>query len=307
MNGAPNTSIILPGPCQANCEFCYWVQTPAPDGYLGRLAKAVRALPAACRRVTITGGEPTLSPHLRDAIHVLRTARGWDAVVLSTNGARMERLEGLAIDHVNLSRHHHHWRHNEEIFGGPVPDNHDAERIAAELNRRGIDVTWSCVLCDQFGALEQVLAFVEAARRCGASAVTFRADHRHATTERPRELEWTAKRWAVSAGWSCEACRVWRQTIHGMPVYWKASVPEPSVTHGYDYEYVIHPDGRLTADWAGNLDRTGMERWEPEMNRATVVHTPEDWKPSTSDLEAMAAPKHPDGMTQRCGRGRCGR
>jgi pyruvate-formate lyase-activating enzyme len=253
--GAPNVSVILPGPCQARCEFCYWSEQKAATDYLDKLSAAVRSLPSECRRVTVTGGEPTVSKRLAAAVDALRAERDWDAVVLATNGVLLDRHLGLPVDHVNLSRHHYDETRNADIFRGVVPGNFEVERLANCLNERGIDVTWSCVLCDQFADLGEVLEFVSEASAHYASAVTFRADQRSDTTERPKELEWTAASWKVSDKWSCEACRTWRQTIYGVPVYWKASVPEPSIKHGFDYEYIIHPDGRLTADWAGNLER----------------------------------------------------
>lgn len=247
IKGTPNFTIIVPGGCNANCEFCFWKKTETCRGYLNKLVGAIHRLPPEYTRCSISGGEPTLSPYLTSILGVVREGRDWDAVVLTTNGAKLSHYLDSPVDHVNLSRHHYSDQLNREIFGtGSVPDDAMVEKLCRELNVAGVDVTLQTVLCGQFNGQKDVDAMIHYARAVGASAVCFREDQRHESTEPPQLMPAHLK-----AVWSCGACRVWRQLVRGMPVYWKASVSEPSIKHGAVYELIFHPDGRLTSDWAG--------------------------------------------------------
>ena len=266
MRGDPNFTIILPGECQAACAFCYWKQSEKVHNdqreYLSRLRTALRRLPDNFRRVTLSGGEPTLSPVLREVVSTVRAVRDWDAVVLSTNGARLGSFLDLEIDHVNISRHDKHDGRNQELFGtNDLPSTAQLRELAAALNRRGIDVTLNAVLCGQFQDADSLVRYIDFAKEVGASAVMFRGDQRDESTDRPPESLFNGiNNYSTIEKWSCEACMVWRQLIRGLPVFWKASVSEPSQVHGAVYELVCQQDGTLTSDWAGENEWTSGQQ-----------------------------------------------
>ena len=207
----------------------------------------------------MTGEEPTLSPYLKKVVALLRKVRQWDAIVLTTNGAMLNNLHDLDIDHVNISRHAEDDNENRSIFlTRHVPT---LDIIASQvklLNERNIDVTINCTLQGQFdqGGL---FSFLQAMHIIGVSAVCFRKDQRTENTDPPKEMEWFGK---PSQRWSCEACRVWNNIYLGMRVVWKASIPEPSLHYGSVYELIFHPNGRLTIDWAGNHDYNPVRKEE---------------------------------------------
>ena len=260
--GKPNFTVILPGGCNARCPFCYWSQRDDEitdsGAYADALKTAIERLPKEYRRVTLTGGEPTLSPHLGTALDVLRKTREWEAVVLTTNGTGLNEYidhahkGNPAADHVNISRHAATSRESLRVFGAKnAPSDSQLRTYVSRLNETGVDVTLNCVLHGQFTDVrEEILEYVDNAKKLGASQVVFRSDQKLESTAPPYELKAMGD-WKVITRWSCDACMVWRQVIHGMPVFWKASVSEPSVTTGYVYELVLQPNGQLTVDWAG--------------------------------------------------------
>jgi len=124
---SPNFSIVMPGGCNAECSFCYHrsartVERVSSREFVGRLGMFLHALPAQFRQVSITGGEPLLSPALADVLDTIRLQRDrYRHVVLTTNGTRLpEMARHLAgvVDHVNVSRHHYSEAKNLRVFGG---------------------------------------------------------------------------------------------------------------------------------------------------------------------------------------------
>lgn len=280
-NGIPNFTIILPGPCQAKCKFCYWKGEEVADDYMVKLEDALKKLPPQFHRVSLTGGEPTLSPYLQKVVTLLRKVRQWDAIVLTTNGAVIDHLYDLDIDHVNISRHAENDIDNRNIFLTKyVPDLNDLANYINILNEKNIDVTINCTLQDQFKNRESLLCFLTTMHTIGASAVCFRKDQRIESIEPPKEMKWFSE---PSQRWSCEACRVWYNIYLGMRVIWKSSIPEPSLHYGSVYELIFHPNGRLTVDWAGNHDYNPVKEENNNMikitmtNGTTIECTPEEF------------------------------
>jgi len=256
LQGDPNFSIVLPGKCQGSCKFCCWEFKSTPNQYVDRLRRAINRLPDEFKRVTITGGEPTLSGYLGVTVDVLRETRDWDAVVLSSNGAKLGDYTDLQVDHVNLSRHHHDLKKREEIFDAVIPCDMYVMDVIDRFNCSGVDVTLVALLCDQFvnnspdPQGNDIIEFVKYADNLGASAVTFRTDCHKNSTKPPKEMKWVSE-YKTNDRWSCEACRIWTQIIRGKQVQWKAAKAEPSQIHGVPYELIFQQDCKLTTDWAG--------------------------------------------------------
>src|SRR5262249_2470135 len=118
MQDEPNCTLILPGPCQARCRFCVEPVGPAPssnDEWLRLQQRLLEGLPKVFRILSISGGEPTLSPVFERVLEMIARKRKEDPmrfhrVVLTTNAhpASFERhlpAIGNAITHLNISRH----------------------------------------------------------------------------------------------------------------------------------------------------------------------------------------------------------
>lgn len=250
MTTIPNFTIILPGSCQANCSFCYWKEEKASKNYLSQLSKALKKLPSEYTRCTISGGEPTISPHLQDVVALLRKSRQWEAIVLATNGCKLADFTDLDVDHVNISRHHFNDNVNSFTFKTKnLPTTEELVKIIDAFNANGKDITLNAVLSGILSTEDDFKQYIQYAKKVGASGVVFRADQRRQSTDLPEESKLLS--YKLVAGWSCPACKVWKQVVSGMPVSWKAAVAEPSKTIGDVYELVFHPNGKLTSDWAG--------------------------------------------------------
>ena len=258
----PNTTILLPGGCDAKCGFCFWNREGAsirpPQDYLMRVSDLWDALPPQFRCLSVSGGEPTISPWFGRFLAMLgayrRRRNRWDRVVLTTHGGRLAgALEavGNAVDHINISRHAIGTDENRAVFQSPVLSDDDmAELIARVHSETACDVTLNCVVAPDV-TVEFCEQFLRYADGLHADAVSFR---RIAGSVDPTDAERAfVSRYGVVAESRCPVCRGLEQDVDGFRVSWKGSVAEPSLTLGECYEVVIHPDGRAYADWGSTM------------------------------------------------------
>ena len=304
LNNHPNTTIILPGKCQAKCGFCFWNSSDGrikpPSDYIEKLRFILLNLPDKYRSLSVSGGEPTLSPYLADVLDLIGEEdirRKFSRTVLTTNGVRLYSGPWYkidkAIDHINISRHHYDEELNAEIFNTPaLPTAEDIRQFAKKA-----DLTLNCVIPPDFADTEFIFKFISFAKSVNAVAVSFRTQASD-IQKSPVELKFIE---LFSAGSSnnCPVCRGHTQDVLGFQVRWKGSVPEPSITCGKTYEAVIRPDGAVYADWAGNHELVVAKR--PTAPRSHVPHVQPvkavKQKPQSYPSDRCAA---------GCGSGGCG-
>lgn len=96
--------------CNQACRFCF-VSTHLPGVDDARIEAAIAAATEGDRKVTLSGGEPTLHPRLLDFIRLAKS-RSRHGVLLQTNAIRMGEREGYAaalreagLDEVFVSLH----------------------------------------------------------------------------------------------------------------------------------------------------------------------------------------------------------
>ena len=273
----PNFTAILPGKCQARCRFCLEPEGPPPPSSAAWLesfeALVTRELPPTFRTVSISGGEPTLSPVFEPMLRVLaglRPSRRIVRVVLTTNGnakglTKYMDAIGAAVTHVNISRHAADDFANARVFKTHnVPDADQLRDLIAELSRRGVTANLNCVYSQQhaFGRLinddsredlrNDAEHYITFARTVGATSVVFRHDHRVWEPERTTALEGAFADYAEVHRTECESCRVVGKVIRGMPVNFKKSAHETVDLHidSELYELILHSDGALYRDWS---------------------------------------------------------
>jgi organic radical activating enzyme len=273
----PNFTAILPGKCQARCRFCLEPEGPPPPSLEAWLesfeALVTRELPPTFRTVSISGGEPTLSPVFEPMLRILtgaRASRRIARVVLTTNGnakgltKHMDAI-GAAVTNVNISRHAADDLANARVFKTHnVPDADQLRELIAQLSRRGVPANLNCVYSQDhaFGRLltdvsrEELRAeaehYITFARTVGATSVVFRHDHRVWAPDLTTALEAVFADYAEVHRTQCESCRVVGKVIRGMPVNFKQSAHETVDLH-MDvelYELVLHSDGTLHRDWS---------------------------------------------------------
>ncbi len=256
----PNLSIMLPGACNAKCEFCFWNRDQHANNFplmdfAARLALTLDALPRQFAQVSVTGGEPTISPVLNEVMDVLRQRRKrFPKVVLTTNAVRLLKNEDTirgVVDHINISRHHHNDLENLAIFKTKgVPSESDLSKIIKA--DYGADICFNCVVPPTVDA-EFCEAYIEWAR-CYQHIVAINFRIYHNSMEQCATEKKFAKKYGARDVSTCPVCRVMRMTVRGMHVNWKYSVLEPTEHWNGIYELVVQPDSRLTADWAGLLN-----------------------------------------------------
>jgi MoaA/NifB/PqqE/SkfB family radical SAM enzyme len=212
-------------------------------------------LPNAFKTLSISGGEPTLSPVFGQFLVRLSKFRQvnsrFDRVVLTTHGGNLMdwiNTVGCVVDHINISRHDMSDFDNIKIFGtGSIPTNNELRGIIETIHKNtACDVTLNCVVkpdvtvyfCEQF---------IDYAKSLGADAVSFRKE---ASDVLPTFAEYTfAIKYGIKSESKCPVCRGMEQDVDGFQVRWKGSVEEPSITTKGVYEAVIHPDGNIYTDW----------------------------------------------------------
>ena len=62
-----NTTVLLNGRCNADCQFCFWDRNNskiiAPDDYLDKIFNNLKTINGLSNVLSISGGEPTLSKY----------------------------------------------------------------------------------------------------------------------------------------------------------------------------------------------------------------------------------------------------
>lgn len=267
----PNLSIMLPGWCNAKCNFCFWERDQASNKFPQKdfVEKAIQyldALPNEFSQVSVTGGEPTISPVFDDVMQVLHERKNkFHKVVLTTNGVNLKnkrsKLIGI-VDHINISRHHHKDLKNKDIFRTNSMSTTEELMNLCSLDYGHADICLNCVVSPDVTA-KFCETFVDYAKRLkNVAAVNFRIFHNSMDECEAQQI--FENRYGAAHIASCPVCRVARQQVRGMQVNWKYSILEPTQNWNGIYELVIQPNGKLTADWEGvcQVDPSIIEPYE---------------------------------------------
>ena len=274
----PNITILLPGGCNAKCDFCFWDRSFAkikpPMDYSERVWSSIRSLPKDFRVISISGGEPTLSPwftRILGGVTRFRRERVIDRVVLTTHGGNLVPhlpIIGCAIDHINISRHAVGTEANKSIFKtDKIPTDKELETTISRIHAEtSCDVTLNCVVQPDVSAVF-CYDFIKYAKSLGADAVSFRKVASDAT---PTDAEMAfSVAHGIQAQTKCPVCRGMSQLVDGFDVRWKGSVNEPSIETKGVYEVVIHPDGNAYADWGMKVPLE-LESCPPTRLKSTI-------------------------------------
>ena len=251
--------VLLPGMCNARCSFCFGASKEIPTTeqqtlWVSGLRSAFRQATEDYQKLNISGAEPTLSPVFTDTLNAIRAYRHkFTKVVLTSNGFNLSPSTKLrdAVDFLNISRHSHDDYTNKKIFGtNAVPDKEEVGGIIHRANKQGIECSLSMVITGYSTTAEDLINMIKFGKDVGASAIRVRNDFNKGLTASVLEnqfLDYTAVHEDA-----CPACRVKKQIINGMPIYWVLGVPEPSNVVDYVYEVLYNERGKLVLDYAGN-------------------------------------------------------
>jgi molybdenum cofactor biosynthesis enzyme MoaA len=249
-DSTPNFSIVMPGPCNANCSFCDYKAIPISPDFIKNLERSFEILGDKVTQVSITGGEPTISPYLSDVLRLLRKYPKFK-VVLTTNGTQLEtyigEIDGV-VDHINVSRHSTLGVHNREIFGcHSIISNGFLKMLIQCLNISLIDVTLNKVIWVNHDSITEIYRFVDFAHDINATSLCFRKDWNSNTLEPTPTERRMGKKYKEE---KCPVCVSRQYLINGMYVYFKAGLKEPSDIIDEVFEFVYQADGVLYKDWS---------------------------------------------------------
>lgn len=247
-----NFSVVLPGGCNASCDFCFWERslTESPQ-YVNFLGWYLKELKNEVTQVSITGGEPTLSPVFNNVIKVLGRAK-IPKVVLTSNGAnlknKLEKINGV-VKHINISRHDVDDEVNRKVFkSDKIPTEKELIGICEIANSMKIDITINKVVGADYSDENELFNYIEFVKRIGASALVIRKDYSIDTLE---QIPLAQSFKSVFIRQSCPVCITDSYLFKGLPVHIKYSLKEPSFAVDGLYELIYHSDGKLTEDWGG--------------------------------------------------------
>jgi organic radical activating enzyme len=295
----PNFTIITSGGCNSFCSFCTdpYKRKASPD-YLKNVEDVLfNRLPKHFDQISISGGEPTLSPHLTQILGLIKLTNRFRKVVLTTNGAKLkQKIEVIAqgIDHLNVSRHAIGYSANTRVFGTTdIVTDSDLKACALYLNQHGIDVNLNHVYADKDKLdMDYVLQYIEYAKSVGATSVSFRYDQNENSLKQTY-LEALFEDWVRVNEGSCPVCRNHTVLVSGMPVVFKAAYAEPSKAIDDVYELIYGIDGKLTTDWDGKTEFTEARRvaYEAEFAKnPNKEHTPAEMGKTIPKIKPRSTP-----------------
>ena len=266
----PNFSAILPGGCNAKCDFCFWEKDKKATihKFMRGLENAIDVLPSSFKEVSITGGEPTLSKALPAA--ALMLSQRFDKIVLTTNGVNLvECLLDGSIDpvkHINISRHAIDDSLNQDVFKTTsIPGRDDLAKMIALAERHGKDVRLNVVSGEKMYGREHLLDWVEFAHSMGVNTISFRTDSELGLDfvhEYEQRFIREGRKTTHETG--CPVCISRWYSYHGVNLAFKYSMTEP--TDIGPYEVVLQQDGRMTLDWAGNQEYASTAKPTARLN-----------------------------------------
>jgi len=255
-NNDPNFSIVLPGGCNANCNFCFNKEQPdiKPIGikdYLLNLKNWLQSLNKQFYQLSLTGGEPMISPYLEPLLGMLSGYRDkFTNILLTTNGTNiLSKIDiiSASVDHINISRHHYDEKMNNIVFGnGYSLSDKELENIIDKFGEIGIDVSVNCVINNSTDK-DFILKYIQWAKQIGIYSVRFRMENGEL---KPALVEKEFDNYKIIWEGRCPVCRTVLKRIKGMDVYFKSSVLEPSkVIKDTIFELIYEPNGKVYQDW----------------------------------------------------------
>lgn len=163
----PNFSVIMPGGCNASCDFCFYEYSKDTEllfsMWKAKLDNVLNKLPKQFKQVSITGGEPTLNPgNLYSTVIALR--KRFDKIVLTTNGYDLRIVRALVedglIDYINISRHSYCNKVNESIFESSyIPSARELREFIKYSHINGVPVTVNCVVTGKLKNIHSMVDF----------------------------------------------------------------------------------------------------------------------------------------------------
>lgn len=188
-----NFTIFIDAYCNADCKFCIeQIKTEntgriekcagivGTEEYLQRLEEVLKKIRPYNPSVSVTGGEPLLSPYFPGVMKLLKKYQ-FRKTVITTNGTdilnHMDEIVEGGISHVNFSRPHY----KEEVvrsimrFRNDMASFGDLEKAVRMLESRNVRTRFNCIISKEgISTVEGMKRYMDFIRSFGCKHVVFR-------------------------------------------------------------------------------------------------------------------------------------
>lgn len=188
-----NFTIFLDDYCNADCKFCIEQIKTQNNGrinkvgkienkevYLKRLDYILGKIRPFNPSISVTGGEPLLSPCFRDALKILGKYR-FRKVVITTNGTDIDKyindIIKAGISHVNFSRPSYDINICQQImrFREKKPLTNNLKESIIKLEAGGVRTRFNCIISREgISTLPEVRKYLSFVHSMGCKNVVFR-------------------------------------------------------------------------------------------------------------------------------------
>lgn len=162
--------IELTNLCNAKCPFCSNPYRTNTNLDISFLKKVLSELDGVIDKVTLTGGEPLLYPHLEELFEILDNSN-IQFYALTTNGyflsKQLEIINNSKLKYVNISRHHYLDDVNNKVFGIKIP-----KYVLPDK-----EIRLQAVITDIFNSKDDILKFIDYAKSNGINNVLIRKEY----------------------------------------------------------------------------------------------------------------------------------
>lgn len=269
-------AVMLPGGCNAKCQFCYDLTPRAvPHDYKERLKDIVlNRIPPHVRKIAISGMETTVSPVFKEVLELLKPLKNtrFDMIFLNTNGARLATYapENIykAFHALNVSRHAPDDETNTAVFGtSTIPSNAELKAVIKQLSPNML-CNVNCVVSDLKSPQKTLDEMTKFAKDHGFYSLALRFPSSETLYMGDLPAVWDKYK-TIKYGLSAES-RFWLKKKDGFPFVIRASVLEPKNLNGHLFGYIVQPDLSLTQDWAGKIPHKPMNLLKTRITRDVV-------------------------------------
>lgn len=291
-----NFTIFIDEYCNADCRFCIeQIKTENTgrilkcgkitdiDRYIQRLDKVLEAIRPYNPSVSVTGGEPLISPAFPGVMKLLKKYK-FRKTVITTNGtdilAHMDEIIDAGISHVNFSRPHYDERivHHIMRFRESMTSFEELKVAIAHLEKNHVRTRFNCIIGrDGIGSVGEMKRYMDYISTLGCKHVVFREmmSFNEETSKNIEKKEYSSKNrilmnnlWrAIDQDTDFQPFNSVRGHYYYIEMYnyknismvseranLKCLEDERIKNMSYIYEMVFHPNGNLCAGWDEKQD-----------------------------------------------------
>lgn len=244
--------------CNAKCNFCssscnLKVSPKTLDLFYAEKVILELIKVGAIDKISLTGGEPLLYPHLEELLIFLDSLvdNGLEFYAITTNGVflpyKKEILENSKVKYINISRHHYNQAINDKVFGIKTLDINNLKKTIYNSKKT---YRLNATITDALSKEEDIFEYINFAKKIGVKNILFRKEYKEGkNTQFIDELFSTCLQCKKST--KCE-CRI--KYIDDINVEYRQvdvlSEHKNETCGNYIRNFVLKNDNRLLAGWS---------------------------------------------------------